>query len=48
MEFHGNRAKQPFISIVQVWRAFNTSRAQAETRRILLQVLLYKISNVDN
>ncbi|QMI06560.1 DUF1127 domain-containing protein [Citrobacter sp. RHB25-C09] len=38
MEFHENRAKQPFIGFVQVWRAIQRWRLRAQTRRILQQM----------
>ncbi|WP_336219556.1 DUF1127 domain-containing protein [Citrobacter amalonaticus] len=38
MEFHENRAKQPFTGFVLLWRAFKKWRIQAETRRILQQM----------
>ena len=38
MEFHENRAKQPFIGFVLIWRAFKKWRLQVQTRRILQQM----------
>lgn len=38
MEFHENRAKQPFIVFILIWRAFKKWRLQAQTRRILQQM----------
>lgn len=35
MEFHENKAKQPFIGFVLIWRAYKAWRRQAQTRRIL-------------
>ncbi|APW04143.1 DUF1127 domain-containing protein [Salmonella enterica] len=36
MEFHENRAKQPFIGFVLIWQAFKKWRAQAK-RKLILQ-----------
>ncbi|EHK0945452.1 DUF1127 domain-containing protein [Citrobacter farmeri] len=38
MEFHENRAKQPFIDFVLIWRAFKKWRLQVQTRRLLQQM----------
>lgn len=38
MEFHENKAKQPFIGFVLIWRALKQWRLQAQTRRILQQM----------
>ncbi|MEN0615768.1 DUF1127 domain-containing protein [Klebsiella indica] len=35
MEFHENKAKQPFIGFVLIWHAYKARRRQAQTRRIL-------------
>lgn len=35
MEFHENRARQPFVGFVQVWRFIKKWRLQQQTRRIL-------------
>ncbi|VFS12328.1 Uncharacterized conserved small protein [Citrobacter koseri] len=35
MEFHENRAKQPFIGFVQVWQAIKRWRLRAQTQRVL-------------
>ncbi|AYY72853.1 DUF1127 domain-containing protein [Citrobacter koseri] len=35
MEFHENRAKQPFIGFVQIWRAIKRWRLRAQTQRVL-------------
>ena len=38
MEFHENKAKQPCIGFVLIWRAFKKWHLQAQTRRILQQM----------
>ncbi len=35
MEFHENKAKQPFIGFVQIWQAIKRWRLRAQTRRVL-------------
>ena len=37
MEFHENRAKAPFIGLVQLWQAVRRWRRQMQTRRVLQQ-----------
>lgn len=38
MEFHENKAKQPFIGLVLIWRAYKAWRLRAQTRRVLQQM----------
>lgn len=38
MEFHENKAKQPFIGFVLIWRAYKAWRLRAQTRRLLQQM----------
>lgn len=38
MEFHENRAKAPFIGLVQLWQAVRRWRRQMQTRRVLQQM----------
>ena len=38
MEFHENKAKTPFISLVQLWHAVRRWRRQMQTRRVLQQM----------
>ncbi|BEC81677.1 DUF1127 domain-containing protein [Escherichia coli] len=38
MEFHENRAKAPFIGLVQLWLAVRRWRRQMQTRRVLQQM----------
>ena len=38
MEFHENRAKQPFIGLGLIWRAYKAWRLRAQTRRLLHQM----------
>ena len=35
MEFHENRAKQPFIGFVLLWRGLKKMYRRAQTRRVL-------------
>lgn len=38
MEFHENKAKAPFIGLVQLWQAVRRWRRQMQTRRVLQQM----------
>ena len=38
MEFHENKAKTPFIRLVQLWQAVRRWRRQMQTRRVLQQM----------
>ncbi len=38
LEFHENRAKAPFIGLVQLWQAVRRWRRQMQTRRVLQQM----------
>ncbi|HAH6913763.1 TPA: DUF1127 domain-containing protein [Escherichia coli] len=38
MEFHENKAKTPFIRLVQLWRAVRRWRRQMQARRVLQQM----------
>ncbi|MEG0800968.1 MAG: DUF1127 domain-containing protein [Citrobacter sp.] len=38
MEFHENKAKQPFIGLLQIWQAIKRWHLRAQTRRILQQM----------
>lgn len=38
MEFHENKAKTPFIRLVQLWHAVRRWRRQMQTRRVLQQM----------
>ena len=40
MEFHENKAKQPFIGFVLIWRAYKAWRLRAQTRRVLQQMVM--------
>ncbi|HGY3715864.1 DUF1127 domain-containing protein [Citrobacter sp. Res13-Sevr-PEB04-36] len=46
MEFHENRAKQPFIGLVQVWRAIKRGYLRAQTRRVLRQMSDERLKDV--
>ena len=37
-KFHENRAKAPFIGLVQLWQAVRRWRRQMQTRRVLQQM----------
>lgn len=38
MEFYENKAKTPFIRLVQLWQAVRRWRRQMQTRRVLQQM----------
>ena len=38
MEFHENKAKTPFIGLVQLWQEVRRWRRQMQTRRVLQQM----------
>ncbi|GCG28631.1 hypothetical protein BvCmsH115A_01173 [Escherichia coli] len=38
MEFHENKAKTPFIGLVQLWQEVRRWRRQRQTRRVLQQM----------
>ena len=38
MEFHENKAKTPFIRLVQLWQAVRRWRRQMQARRVLQQM----------
>ena len=38
MEFYENKAKTPFIRLVQLWQAMRSWRRQMQTRRVLQQM----------
>ncbi|EPM4331944.1 TPA: DUF1127 domain-containing protein [Escherichia coli] len=38
MEFHENKAKTPFIRLVQLWLAVRRWRRQMQARRVLQQM----------
>ncbi|EHL6036099.1 DUF1127 domain-containing protein [Escherichia coli] len=38
MEFHENKAKAPFIGLVQLWQAVRRWRRQMQVRRVLQQM----------
>lgn len=38
MEFHENKAKAPFIGLVQLWQAVRRWRRQIQARRVLQQM----------
>ncbi|HDS6983705.1 TPA: DUF1127 domain-containing protein [Escherichia coli] len=38
MEFHENKAKAPFIGLVQLWQAVRRWRRQMQARRVLQQM----------
>ena len=38
MEFHENKAKQPFIGFVQIWQVIKRWHLRAQTRRLLQQM----------
>ena len=38
MEFHENKAKAPFIGLVQLWQVVRRWRRQMQARRVLQQM----------
>ena len=46
MEFHENKAKQPFIGCVLIWRAYKAWRLRAQTRRVLQQMSNERLRDV--
>jgi len=46
MEFHENKAKQPFIGFVLIWRASKAWRLRAQTRRVLQQMSNERLRDV--